>query len=253
MLLIKVDNLTMKFGGLTAVDNVVLQIKEHDICGLIGPNGAGKTTLFNVIAGFYKPTSGSIMFKDHRIDGLHPYQINKLGIARTYQNINLFNSMTVLENIMVGRHPRLKSNIFSSIIRTGSQRKEEKELEAKSLEILDIAGLADKADDVSKSLPYGEQRLLEICRGIASDPELLLLDEPAAGMNSQEKNGLVDFIKKIRGFGMTILVVEHDMKVVMGLTDHIFVLNFGKLIAEGKPKEIQSNPEVIKAYLGESK
>lgn len=251
MLLLKLENITMKFGGLAAVDNVSINIKEHDICGLIGPNGAGKTTLFNVIAGHYKPYGGSIVYQDRRIDGLHPYQINNLGITRTYQNINLFKSMTVIENIMVGKHPRLKSGIFASVFRTGFQKREETELRESSMDILKMAGLQQKANEVSRNLSYGEQRRLEICRGIASDPKLLLLDEPAAGMNTKEKIGLTAFIRQIRDLGITILIVEHDMKLVMGLTEHLCVLNFGKLIAQGEPAEIQANPEVIKAYLGE--
>ena len=250
-MLLKLEGVTMKFGGLTAVDNVSFHVGKHEICGLIGPNGAGKTTLFNVIAGHYKPFGGSIQFQDRRIEGLHPYQVNNFGIARTYQNINLFRSMTVLENIMVGKHPRLKSGMLASVLRTRPQKREEKELRESSLDILKMAGLQHKAGEVSKNLSYGEQRLLEICRGIASDPKLLLLDEPAAGMNPREKNELTTFIRQIRDLGITILIVEHDMKLVMGLTEHLCVLNFGKLIAQGEPAEIQANPEVIKAYLGE--
>jgi branched-chain amino acid transport system ATP-binding protein len=241
----------MKFGGLTAVDNASLEIRENDICGLIGPNGAGKTTLFNVIAGYYKPFSGSIVYKGKRIDGLHPYEISNCGISRTYQNINLFKSMTVLENIMVGRHSRLSAGLLTSILRTKAQKREEKALRERSMDILGMAGLTAKANETSRNLSYGEQRLLEICRGIASDPSLLLLDEPAAGMNTKEKSDLIEFIRKIRSFGITVLVVEHDMKLVMDLTEYLFVLNFGKLIACGSPSEVQANVEVIKAYLGE--
>jgi len=248
--MLKLNNVTKKFGGLTAANNITLEVSKDDIFGLIGPNGAGKTTLFNMISGVYKPTSGKIFFKDHPIVGLFPFEINKLGIARTYQNINLFNNMTVLENVMVGRHAKLKSSFISIILDMNSQKKEEKILREKCLEILDFAGLADKANYLAKNLSYGEQRMLEISRALASEPTLLLLDEPAAGMNLTEKNSLIKTIQEIRSKHITIFIVEHNMKLIMDITDKIFVMNFGEKIAMGKPKYIQKNPDVIKAYLG---
>jgi len=248
---LKINNVTLRFGGLTAVNDVSIEIKENEIYGLIGPNGAGKTTLFNIIDGVYKPTSGKILFKEHRIDGLQPFQVNRLGIARTYQSTNLFKNMTVLENILVGRHTKLKSGLLSSILRLRLQRKEEREAKNRAMELLKLIGLTQKADFISKHLSYGEQRLLEITRALASEPSLLLLDEPAAGMNLKEKEDLVEFIKKIRSFGITILIVEHDMKVIMSITENICVLNYGKKIAEGNPTSIRNNPDVIQAYLGE--
>lgn len=249
--MLKINNVTLRFGGLTAVNDVSIEIKENEIYGLIGPNGAGKTTLFNIIDGVYKPTSGKILFKEHRIDGLQPFQVNRLGIARTYQSTNLFKNMTVLENILVGRHTKLKSGLLSSILRLRLQRKEEREAKNRAMELLKLIGLTQKADFISKHLSYGEQRLLEITRALASEPSLLLLDEPAAGMNLKEKEDLVEFIKKIRSFGITILIVEHDMKVIMSITENICVLNYGKKIAEGNPTSIRNNPDVIQAYLGE--
>jgi len=248
---LKINNITLKFGGLIAVNNVSIEIKENEIYGLIGPNGAGKTTLFNIIDGVYKPTSGEIFLNNYRIDGLQPFQVNRLGIARTYQSTNLFKDMTVLENLLVGRHTKLKSGLLSSILRLPMQRREESESKEKSMELLELIGLTKKADFAAKHLSYGEQRLLEITRALASEPSILLLDEPAAGMNSKEKADLVDFIRQIRSSDMTILIVEHDMKVIMGITENICVLNYGKKIAEGDPVSIKNNPGVIKAYLGE--
>jgi branched-chain amino acid transport system ATP-binding protein len=248
--LLKLSNVTIKFGGLTAVNNLDLEVEKSSIFGLIGPNGAGKTTAFNIISGVYKPTDGQITFKDKRIEGLEQYKITNLGIARTYQNLNLFKTMTVLENVMVGRHTRSQAGLFSSIAGTPAQAKEEKEIHEKSIEILDFMGLANIADSIASSLSYGEQKKLEICRALASEPELLLLDEPAAGMNMKEKGNLKELIQKINEMGITILIVEHDMKLVMGICHSICVLNYGKRIACGEPGHIQKNPGVIEAYLG---
>ena len=250
--MLKLNNVTIKFGGLIAVNDVSIEVKEKCIYGLIGPNGAGKTTLFNIISGVYKPTSGEVLFKEKKISGLQPFQINQLGIARTYQNINLFKSMTVLENVMVGRHSKSNSGLISSILGTKSQRIEEKQISEKCKEILDFMNLSDKAEYLSKNLSYGEQRRLEISRALACEPQILLLDEPAAGMNSKEKEDLKDIIRKISDKGITIIIVEHDMKLVMGITDAISVLNYGKQIAFGEPKYIQNHPQVIEAYLGGS-
>ncbi|HHV12695.1 MAG TPA: ABC transporter ATP-binding protein [Clostridiales bacterium] len=248
--MLKVTDLTIKFGGLIAVDSVNFEINKGDIFGLIGPNGAGKTTSFNMISGTFKPTSGTIELNGQRIDGKPMYQINKLGIARTYQNINLFKSMTVLENLLVGQHSRLSSGLPSAVLRLGKQRHEEEAARKKALEILKFVSLDGKEEVQSNALPYGEQRILEIGRALASDPSLLLLDEPAAGMNPTEKNQLADLIIKIRAKGITVLLVEHDMRFVMGITDRICVLNYGKRIALGTPEEVQKNEEVITAYLG---
>jgi len=241
----------MQFGGLVAVDRVSFDAEPNRIYALIGPNGAGKTTIFNMIAGHLVPTSGDILFDGKRLNGLPTYKINNAGISRTYQNINLFRSMTVLENIIVGFHPKLKSGLVKSILRTKSTRAEERDIIDKSFELLEFVGIANHANEVSDALPYGKQRLLEICRAIASSPKLLLLDEPAAGMNQTEKNELVKLIRKIRDTaGTTILIVEHEMRLVMTIAEKIFVLNFGRKIAEGIPHEIQNNQEVITAYLG---
>ena len=248
--MLTIDKATIKFGGLTAVNEVSFEVKDGSIFGLIGPNGAGKTTLFNLISGVHSLTSGDILFQDRSIKGLQPYQINSRGIARTYQNINLFYTLSVLDNVKIGRHSRIQSGLVSNILRTPAQKREEQEIIGTSMELLRFVGLEDTCGDMSKNLSYGDQRRLEIARALAGDPKLLLLDEPAAGMNSKEKMDLTDLIHRINDRGITILLVEHDMKLVMNITHEITVINFGKKIAQGTPKEIQENPEVIAAYLG---
>lgn len=248
--MLTLDQVTIRFGGLTAVDHVGFTVEKGEIFGVIGPNGAGKTTLFNLVSGVHKLTSGSIAFDGKKIDGLEPYQIAGAGIARTYQNINLFSNLTVLENVKIGRHIKSRSGLAASIFRTPAQKREEAAIRDKCMELLAFMGLEKKADLLARNLSYGEQRRLEIARAMASEPKLLLLDEPAAGMNSTEKVELTEMIRKIRDRGITILLVEHDMKLVMRVTDRIAVLNFGKMIALNTPQVVQNDPEVIAAYLG---
>jgi len=244
------EHLTLKFGGLTANNDISLTINDGKITGLIGPNGAGKTTFFNAISGVYPPTSGTVTFDGVRIERKRPHEINELGITRTYQVINLFRKMSVVENVMVGMHDRLTQNFFQSIFKVGSERREEKEARERAYEWLKFVGLEKRASDLAGSLSYGEQRQLEIVRGLASNPKLILLDEPAAGMNSTEKEELNTLMGRILEKGVTIMLIEHDMKLVMNVTDYIYVLNYGKLLAQGTPAEVQNNPDVIAAYLG---
>lgn len=252
MALLEAKNLTMVFGGLMAVDSVSFEISKGEILGLIGPNGAGKTTCFNLLTGIYQPTSGDVLFKDEKILNYKTYEVTKKGIARTFQNIRLFGNMTVLENVLIGQHCRTKSGLFGAIIRFGSVLQEEELARKKAEKLLEFVGLLDKKEEKAKNLPYGEQRRLEVARALATEPELLLLDEPAAGMNPQETSDLINLIREIRKKEITILLIEHDMKLVMGICDRIVVLDYGKKIADGIPKEIRNNSRVVKAYLGDS-
>ncbi len=243
------ENVTMQFGGVTAVDNLSLEVNEGEIVALIGPNGAGKTTAFNCITGIYQPTSGAVSFEETALRGKSPDAITRLGIARTFQNIRLFSQLSVFDNVLIAQHLRAHDNVFSATLRLNA--KEEKRMRDKTEALLREQDLYQYKDDVASSLPYGLQRRLEIARALATDPKLLLLDEPAAGMNPQETQDLTDFIQKIRDdYHLTVFMIEHHMDLVMQISERIYVLNFGKLIASGTPDEVQNNQEVIEAYLG---
>ena len=271
--ILRLENITMQFGGVIAVNNMNLEVGEGEIVSLIGPNGAGKTTAFNVITGVYQPTNGAVWYRGEKIvenypqgkmrklyAGTHigeynhlisntPDKITEMGVARTFQNIRLFKNMSVLENVLVARHMRLKAGLFTSMLHVNQQ--EERRIRQESLDLLDMLGLGDVAQEKASSLPYGKQRYLEIARALATEPRLLLLDEPAAGMNPQETDELSDFIRKIKeDFKLTVFLIEHHMNLVMDISDRIYVLDFGKLISEGTPQQVQDDPAVIAAYLG---
>lgn len=248
--LFSVKGLTKRFGGLVAVDQVNLSIQQGQIYGLIGPNGAGKTTFFNLMTGLYQADQGNFEFNGKSFSPKAPNEVAAMGIARTFQNIRLFPSMTALENVMVGMHCRLKQSVFSAVLRTAGQKREEDQCKARASELLDYVGIGQYANLLATHLSYGDQRRLEIARALATEPSLLALDEPAAGMNGTEKQGLRQLLLKLQADQTTVLLIEHDVKLVMGICDQVSVLDYGKVIEQGSPKQVQQSPAVIEAYLG---
>jgi len=251
MPIMRVSDLTMRFSGITAVENLNFDIEEGSITSLIGPNGAGKTSVFNCLTGFYKATSGQITFDGQHLVGVKPHKITHMGIIRTFQNVRLFKNLTVLENVMSGAHSITKQSVAGAILRHPAARREEKEIMESALYFLDYVGISDKKDTVAGNLSYGDQRRTEWARALSAKPRLLLLDEPAAGLNREEKDGLLELIRSFRkDFGVTIFLIEHDMELVMKVSERVVVMNFGTKIAEGTPEQVKSNPIVIEAYLG---
>ncbi len=249
--ILQVNHLSKSFGGIHAVRDVSISIEQGSMSSIIGPNGAGKTTLFNLLTGIYRPSAGEILFEGRNLVGLRPDQVNAAGIARTFQNIRLFHNMSVLENVMVGAHSRLNVSLWRTLLHTPGFRKQEVDVREKALKLLQFVGLAGKGDEISRNLPYGDQRRTEIARALASDPRLILFDEPTAGMNPNETEDAIALFRRVRDdLGVTVVLIEHDMRVVMNISEHIDVLDYGAKIAEGTPAEIRANPRVVEAYLG---